>query len=102
VDVLPLLVQGLQQQKLQQQRTALADLKQRMRAIGRRDAFQDSQLVDLWSEVLDLKLYMATLFRLMVKKGLVTPEQLRQLVDEVDASDGTEDGVFRGDVIPTN
>jgi hypothetical protein len=102
VDVLPLLVQGLQQQKLQQQRTALADLKTRMRAIGRRDAVQDSQLVDLWSEVLDLKLYMATLFRLMVKKGLVTPEQLRQLVDEVDASDGTEDGVFRGDVIPTN
>lgn len=100
MDVLPLLVDGLQQEKLQQQRTAMADLKTRLRVVGRRDAVQDSQIVDLWAEVLDLKLYTATLFRLMIQKNLVTPEQLRALVDEVDASDGSADGVFRGSVLP--
>lgn len=100
MDVLPLLVAGLQQKPLKDRRAALTDLRARLRASGRRDTALEEQLVDAWAELVELRLYVATLCRALVRKGVVTADELRDLVAAVDAEDGVPDGAFRGDVLP--
>src|SRR5262245_43670905 len=89
-----------QQLDISDQQKALGQLRDQLRAQAGQVKQVDEQLVELWSENLDLKLYVAAIFRLLVAKKLVTPEELRALVDAVDAEDGKSDGVFRGDVLP--
>lgn len=99
-DFAAMLVDVLQQREIGAQRAALAQLRDRLRADAKRAREADEQLVELWSEVLDLRLYLAAAFRLLVDKGIATIPELRAAVDRVDASDGELDGVFRGDVLP--
>ncbi len=54
---------------------------------------------DLERQVYELKLQVATLFRVLTTKGLSTPEELRALMEKVDAEDGAADGEFFGDPI---
>lgn len=89
-----------QQLDIEEHKRSLDALRQQLRAQAGKDQELDRQLVELWSENLDLKLYVAAIFRLLVAKNLVTPEELRQLVEAVDAEDGSADGVFRGQVLP--
>ena len=48
----------------------------------------------------ELRLYVAAITRLLVAKGVVTPQELTALVDTVDRSDGQADGRFTGDLKP--
>jgi hypothetical protein len=99
-DFVAILVDLLQQQDIVAQRAALGRLRERLRADTRRAREADDQLVELWSEVLDLRLYLAAALRLLVEKGVATADELRAAVEAVDASDGEVDGVFRGEVLP--
>lgn len=99
-DFAAILVDLFQQQGINAQRAAIDRLRERLRADARRAREADEQLVELWSEVLDLRLYLAAAFRLLVEKGVVTAAELRAAVELVDASDGEADGVFRGEVLP--
>lgn len=99
-DFAAMLVDLLQQRDINSQRAALDRLRERLRADARRAKDADDQLVELWSEVLDLRLYLAAAFRLLVEKGVVSAVELRAAVELVDASDGEADGLFRGDVLP--
>lgn len=94
------LIELLQQHDIASQRAALAKLRDQLQVDARRVREADEQLVELWSEVLDLRLYLAAAFRLLVQKGIVTAGELREAVELVDASDGEADGVFRGEVLP--
>jgi hypothetical protein len=95
-----MLVDLLQQRDINAQRAALTQLRKRLQDDVRRAREADEQLVELWSEVLDLRLYVAAAFRLLVDKGVTTAAELRAAVETLDASDGEADGVFRGDVLP--
>jgi hypothetical protein len=47
-----------------------------------------------------LKLYCAALGRLLLKKGIVTLEELGAMLDSVDLEDGVADGKLRGRPLP--
>ncbi len=99
-DFAAFLVDVIQEKEIGAQRAALARLRDRLREDAKRARDADEQLVELWSEVLDLRLYLAAAFRLLVDKGIATIPELRAAVDLVDASDGELDGVYRGNVLP--
>ena len=46
-----------------------------------------------------LRLQVATLYRFIEHKGLATADELRRLMDQVDAEDGVMDQEFYGDVV---
>jgi hypothetical protein len=46
----------------------------------------------------ELRLYLAALVRLLAAKGVVRADEIRQMVDAVDAQDGTRDGRYRGNI----
>ena len=54
----------------------------------------------LEAENQELKLYLAAAVRLLVAKNVVTADELRAIVDEIDRSDGAADGKFSGPVTP--
>ena len=47
----------------------------------------------------ELKLYVAAIFRLLVSKGIATQNEIRNLVERIDAEEGAVDGRFEGDVV---
>lgn len=73
----------------------LADVLCRQRRV---DGSQDARIDQLEAEVCELKLYLATVIRLLVSKGSVTREEFARLVEAIDRTDGSEDGQFRGDI----
>ena len=92
-----------QQLDLGDQAREIDRLKEQLRnanAQGRRAcADLTEQVKRLQAENDELKLYVATLFRLAVSKGLTTAEELRGLVRAVDAEDGAVDSAYRGSVL---
>lgn len=90
----------LQRLDIQEQKAAVQGLRKQLRNENTRANDVDEQLMQLWEENLDLKLYLATVFRLLVAKKLVSAEELRQWVEAVDAEDGSGDGVFGGEILP--
>jgi hypothetical protein len=89
-----------QRRDLRDQKAALESVRRRLKSDTHTAKATDAELVELWSEVLDLRLFVATLFRLLIDRKFVTADELRSLVEAVDASDGTADGVYRGEVVP--
>ena len=57
------------------------------------------ELLRLTMENNELKLYVSTIFRLLLDKGTVTPEELESLVTAIDREDGVEDGRRKGPVL---
>jgi hypothetical protein len=46
----------------------------------------------------ELRLYLAAVIRILISKRVVTESEVRQIVDAIDAEDGTVDGKFTGDL----
>lgn len=46
----------------------------------------------------ELRLYLAAVVRLLISKGIVSKEEMRQVVDAVDAEDGLRDGRYKGGI----
>ena len=60
---------------------------------------QEEKIEVLISENAELKLYLASLVRLMVSKEMITPGELLAFVEKVDAADGEVDGKFDGEIV---
>jgi len=60
----------------------------------------EKRLKRLQRENDELKLYLASALRLLVAKGVVTPEELRAMVAAVDREDGADDGRYGGSLAP--
>ena len=78
-----------QRQEIESLRSQLAS--SRVSARGGKDDFERLQ-----AENDELRLYLAAIVRLLISKGLVSQEEMRQVVDAVDAEDGSHDGRYRG------
>ena len=68
----------------------IASLRRRIRSKSRTDQAQDERLEELESENDQMKLYLASLIRLLVSKGTLSQDELTAFVDFID-KDG-EDG----------
>lgn len=87
-----------QQLDLTDQRNEIESLRQelsqiRMSSGGSADNFQSLQM-----ENDELRLYLAAIVRLLISKGVFTKDEMRRVVDAVDAEDGMRDGRYRGNV----
>jgi hypothetical protein len=60
---------------------------------------QDEMIRKLISENAELKLYLASLIRLLTAKGQISREELQNLVNSIDAEDGRMDGCYQGDIV---
>lgn len=62
-------------------------LRRRLQSKERTDRAQDDRLAELEIENDQLKLYLASLIRLLVSKGTLTQDELAALVDGIDTDD---------------
>ena len=76
-------------------------LRQRLNktAMGQRSV--TDELLRLTVENNELKLYVSTIFRLLLDKGTVNLNELESLVLAIDREDGVEDGRCKGPVLST-
>ena len=80
-----------------------AEIEQLRRQIANRDFSEETsaQRLDwLRQENEELKLYLVSLMRLLISKGVVSREEVGRMVEAVDAEDGNKDGRYAGDVAP--
>jgi Tfp pilus assembly protein PilO len=86
-----------QQLDLSDQQREMDDLRDELRRMRRSDA-NATTLAELRAENDELRLYLTALMRLLAAKGVVTREELEQIVAAIDAEDGESDGGRRGSV----
>lgn len=70
----------------------LAGLREQLSDQHNRDASQNELLRHLCRENAELKLYLASLLRLLARKGILDQGELKAMVEAVDAEDGHVDG----------
>jgi hypothetical protein len=59
----------------------------------------DERIAQLEDHIGALEMYVIALQRLLLLKGVCTPEELAAIVNEVDAEDGKMDGKFKPDTV---
>ena len=92
-----------QQLDLEDQKTEIEQLRRQLRAQRAKDHGRRAtaeEIEQLASENEELRLFVAVIFRVLVRKGIIPAAELREWVDALDAEDGDADGSFRGDVLP--
>jgi hypothetical protein len=77
----------------------IGSLKRRIRGAIDKDMSQDKKIDALISENAELKLYLASVVRVLVTKGMISPEELAAVVEKVDAEDGSVDGQYDGEIV---
>jgi multidrug resistance efflux pump len=77
----------------------IASLKREIAGSFQKDMSQDEMIGQLIAENAQLKLYFASLVRLLVRKGSISKDELAAVVAAVDAEDGRVDGQFTGKVV---
>lgn len=77
----------------------IENLKREMVGSFRKDLSQDEIIHKLVTENAELKLYVAGLVRLLIRKGSLSKEELAAVVKAIDAEDGDVDGQFAGKVV---
>jgi hypothetical protein len=86
-----------QQLDLSDQKREMEDLRDELRR-SRVSSVDTNDIAHLRAENDELRLYLAALVRLLTSKGVVTREELENIVAIVDADDGRSDGRFRGPI----
>jgi len=76
----------------------IANLKREIAGSFNKDMSQDQKIDALITENAQIKLYLASIIRLLTTKGVVSTGELRAMVEAVDAEDGISDGKFDGDI----
>ena len=74
-------------------------LKREIAGSFEKDMSQDRKIETLIAENSELKLYLASIVRLLVSRGDISIEELKAMVEAVDAEDGTADGRFTGEIV---
>ncbi len=77
----------------------IASLRREVHGGFQHDMTQDQTIRKLVAENAELKLYMASLVRLLVKNGSISRDELAAVVAAVDAEDGKADGQYDGKVV---
>ena len=90
-----------QQLDIQDTERALAQMAQQLRETGRFDHEVARRLDQITAENAELKLYLAAVVRLLVSKNVVTPGELKEIVNAIDRADGQADGKFTGQIAPS-
>lgn len=80
---------------------AIADLAARVRDTAQVSHGVTQDLQRLQQENDELKLYLTAVIRLLSAKAIITPSELREIVEAVDRSDGASDGKFSGPLPPS-
>jgi hypothetical protein len=86
-----------QQLDLSDQQREMDDLRDELSRM-RRSEGNATTIAELRAENDELRLYLTALMRLLATKGVVTREELEQIVVAIDAEDGEIDGGRRGPV----
>ena len=87
-----------QQLDLSDRAAEISRLEERLRSARNRDAAISEELQRLTVESKELKLYVATIFRVLLDKRLVSPQELEKALREIDLADGVEDGQLKSTV----
>src|SRR5262245_9614766 len=78
----------------------IARLKDRLKASRARDEESDREIERLAAENDELRLYVAAILRVLVSKGVVSGNELGELIRSIDAEDGASDKAYRGRIDP--
>ena len=90
-------IKELQILDLSDQKAEIERLRNEMRK--RSSPFQATESMEfLQADHDELRLYLAAVVRILVSKGVIRPEELKQVVDVIDAEDGSADGRFTGPI----
>ncbi len=87
-----------QQLDLEDQRQEIESLRSQLTGSRASSRGGKEDLERLQADNDELRLYLAAIVRLLISKGLVSREEMQQVVDAVDAEDGSRDGRYRGDL----
>ena len=74
-------------------------LKESLMQIHQEGQSQDAELMALQRDNDQLKLYIAALIRLLISKGVLSQDEIRKMVDIIDAEDGALDGKTRNNIL---
>jgi chromosome segregation ATPase len=74
-------------------------LKESLMQIHQEEQKIDSELMAVQRENDHLKLYLASITRLLIHKGVLDKDEIEKMVNIIDAEDGAMDGKARGDVL---
>ena len=74
-------------------------LKESLMQIHHEEQNIDSELLAVQRENDHLKLYLASITRLLISKGVLDKAEIEKMVDIIDAEDGAMDGKARGEVL---
>ena len=88
-----------QQLDISDQKEELERLRAEMEQRGPPPLDAAPALKRLQQENDELRLYLAAVIRCLVSKQVITVEELKQIVDVVDAEDGAQDGRFNGRMV---
>ncbi len=87
-------------------RMDIADTEEEIRRIKRglsgsfsKDQSQDAKLESLARENAELKLYLASVIRILNQRDIISQDQLQAMVSAIDAEDGKIDGRADGDAL---
>jgi hypothetical protein len=88
-----------QQMDLADRAEEIRHLKSTLARRQRRSGDQAASLRKLEQENDELKLCLAAVIRLLVRKGIASAEEIRQLAEAIDAEDGAADGKREGGLL---
>ena len=77
----------------------VARVRQELSRAYQKGHSRDQKIEMLIRENAELKLYLASLIRLLVSKGTISQTELEALVEALDAEDGASDGKYRGPIL---
>jgi hypothetical protein len=87
-----------QQLDLSEQRAEIDQLREEILRTRSARSGSTDQFQRLQAENDELRLYLAAVIRILVAKRVVTESEVKQIVDAIDAEDGSLDGKFTGNL----
>jgi hypothetical protein len=87
-----------QQLDLSDHEAEIQQLRNELRRVRGSAPDADSRIRRLELDVDEMRLYLAAIFRLLLSKGILTKDEVKQCVEAIDLEDGSADGKYRGNV----
>jgi cell division septum initiation protein DivIVA len=90
-----------QQMDIEDQKQEIESLKQQIETgSGSRDTSTlKNRIALLEKENGELRLYLASLIKYLGHKGILRQDEFRELIESIDAEDGSADGSYKGNIM---
>lgn len=98
-DIIDIFWQCSQQNQIANLKNEVSRLKETAQA-SPKDNSTGSELNQLHAEIGELRLFVATILRVLQAKQIITREDLRKLVEQVDDEDGERNQSHAGELLP--